>query len=276
LKAGELVTSENILQALQQSVNVKINKMKVLENKVAIITGSSRGIGRAIAERYATIGANIVVNYTSNKRAADEVVAFAEQVNVKAISVQADVSKTEDIRRLFETTLHHFGKVDIVVVNAGLELTGLASVDFTEEQFDRLFNTNTKGAFFTMQSAAKTLADFGRLIYVGSSTTGYPRPGYAIHGGSKMAPLYLVQVMAQELGKRGITVNAIIPTAIEGAGLHTDVTDDAPIKKFIAQFCPMGRMGTPEDVANVAEFFASKLSSFVSGQQLLISGGGIA
>lgn len=249
--------------------------MKPLQNKVALITGSSRGIGRAIAERYALLGADIVVNYASNKNAADEVIAFAESQNVKSIAAQADVSKVEDIDRLFETARKHFGKIDIVVVNAGLELTGLSSTDFTEEQFDKLFDTNTKGAFFTMQAAAKSISDFGRIIYVGSSTTGYPRTGYAIHGGSKIAPMYLVQVMAQEVGSRGITVNAILPTAIEGAGLHTDVTADAPIKKFIADFCPMGRMGTLEDIANVAEFFASGLSSFVSGQQLHVSGGGV-
>lgn len=250
--------------------------MRTLEGKVAIITGSSRGIGRAIAERYASLGANIVVNYTANQVAANEVVNFALQQNVKAIAVQADVSKIADINRLFETTKDQFGKVNIVVVNAGLELTNLSTVDFTEEQFDRLFDTNTKGAFFTMQEAAKFVSEYGRILYVGSSTTGFPRPGYALHGGSKMAPLYLVQVMAQEVGKKGITVNAIIPTAIEGAGLHTDVTDEAPIKEFVANFNPMGRMGTLEDVANVAEFFASDLSAFVSGQQLLISGGGIA
>lgn len=250
--------------------------MKILENKVAIITGSSRGIGKAIAERYAMLGANIVINYTSNKAAADEVTKSIKKLNVKVISVKADVSKVEDINHLFETVINHFGKIDIVVINAGLELTELATTAFTEEQFDKLFNTNTKGAFFCMQVAAKKITDNGRIIYVGSSTTGYPRPGYAIHGGSKMAPLYLVQVLAQELGNKGITVNAIIPTAIEGAGLHTEVTENASIKKFISEFCPMGRMGTPEDVANVAEFFACDLSSFVSGQQLLISGGGIA
>lgn len=250
--------------------------MKPLHHKVALITGSSRGIGKAIAERYAQLGADIVVNYTSNKTAADNVVAFAESQQVRSIAVQADVSKVADIEHLFETAIRHFGKIDIVVANAGLELTGLSSTDFTEQQFDSLFDTNTKGAFFTMQAAAKHISDFGRIIYVGSSTTGYPRAGYAIHGGSKMAPLYLVQVMAQEVGNRGITVNAIIPTAIEGAGLHTDVTEDAPIKRFISEFCPMGRMGTPEDVSNVAEFFASDLSSFVSGQQLLVSGGGVA
>jgi len=127
-----------------------------------------------------------------------------------------------------------------------------------------------------MKCAAKHVANDGRIIYVGSSTTGYPRPGYAIYGSSKMAPHYMVQVLAQELGKKGIAVNAIIPTAIEGAGIHTVVDSDAPIKRFIENFCPMGRMGTPQDVANVAEFFASDLSSFVSGQLILVSGGGMA
>ena len=110
-------------------------------------------------------------------------------------------------------------------------------------------------------SAAKYVADNGRIIYVSSSTTGCPMPGYALHGGSKVAPQYLVQVLAHEVGARGIAVNAIVPTATEGAGLHTDVQDDAPIRKFVAGFTPMGRMGTPDDVADAAEFFASELSS---------------
>ncbi|WP_245706125.1 SDR family oxidoreductase [Catalinimonas alkaloidigena] len=248
----------------------------MLENKVAVVTGSSRGIGKAIAERYATRGAHVVVNYTSHKAAAEAIVRSVEDRKGQAIAVQADVSKVDEVHCLFETALQHFGRIDIVVVNAGLELTGLPVTDVTEAQFDRLFNTNTKGAFFTMQAAARHVADGGRIIYIGSSTTGYPRAGYAIHGGSKMAPLYLVQVLAQEVGPRGITVNAILPTATAGAGLHTHVTEDAPIRKFMAEFSPMGRMGTPEDVANVAEFFASDLASFVSGQHLLVTGGGLA
>jgi 3-oxoacyl-[acyl-carrier protein] reductase len=127
-----------------------------------------------------------------------------------------------------------------------------------------------------MQSAAKYVVDNGRIIYVSSSTTGYPMPGYALHGGRKVAPQYLVQVLAHEVGERGVALNAIVPTATEGAGLHTDVKDGDPIKKLAADFTPMGRMGTQNDVANVAEFFASELSGFVSGQLLLVSGGGLA
>ncbi len=250
--------------------------MTNLKNKTALITGASRGIGKAIALRFASLGADIIVNYNSNDAAAQEVIKEIESYHVKAFAVKADVSKPTEINRMFELVLGKFGKIDIIVVNAGLELLGVKVTDFTETQFDCLFNTNTKGAFFTMQAAAKHIAANGRIIFIGSSTTGYPHAGYAIHGGSKLAPLYLVQVMAQELGKEGITVNAILPTATEGAGVHTVVEADDPIKKMIPEFYPMARMGSLEDVANVAEFFASDLSSFVSGQQLLVSGGALA
>ncbi|MBC7935557.1 MAG: SDR family oxidoreductase [Rhizobacter sp.] len=250
--------------------------MKPLINKVALITGASRGIGKAIALRYARLGADVIVNYNSNSAAAEAVVKEIETYHVKAVPIKADVSKPGDINELFELAIATLGKIDIVVVNAGLELVDVAAVAFSELQFDNLFNTNTKGAFFTMQAAAKYIAANGRIIYIGSSTTGLPNTGYALHGGSKMAPLYLVQVLAKELGKKGITVNAILPTATEGAGIHTTVEADAPIRKMIPEFYPMGRMGTPEDVANVAEFFAGELSSFVSGQQLLVSGGAMA
>lgn len=250
--------------------------MKPLKNKVALITGASKGIGKVIALRYAQLGADVVINYANDSNAADEVVKEIENYKVRAISVKADVSKPSEITRLFELAMAEFGKIDIVVANAGLELVGIPATAFSELQFDKLFNTNTKGAFFTMQAAANFVTDNGRIIYIGSSTTGLPNPGYALHGGSKMAALYLVQVLAKELGRKGITVNAILPTATEGAGIHSIVDEQAPIRAIIPTFYPMGRMGTPEDVANVAEFFAGELSGFVSGQQLLVSGGAIA
>lgn len=250
--------------------------MRTLMNRIALVTGASRGIGKAIALRFAQLGANVIVNYNNNSAAAAEVVKEIESYQVKALSVQADVSKPDEINRMFELAIEQFGKIDIVVVNAGLELVSVPVAAFNELQFDNLFNTNTKGAFFTMQAAANNIANNGRIIYVGSSTTRLPNPGYALHGGSKIAPLYLVQVLAKELGKKGITVNAILPTATEGAGIHTTVEANDPIRKMAHDFYPMGRLGTPEDVANVAEFFAGKLSGFVSGQQLLVSGGAIA
>lgn len=249
--------------------------MTNLSNKVALITGSARGIGKAVALRFASLGANIVVNYTKDHVAAETTLHELKSMGVNAISVQADVANLEDIKRLFETAQTDLGMIDIVVVNAGVELVGVPVTEFTEAQYDNLFSINTKGAFFTMQQAAHHVADKGRIIYIGSSTTGYPRPGYALHGGSKVAPEYLVQVLAQELGKSGVTVNAILPTATEGAGVNLDTAASERMQKFIDEFIPLGRLATVDDVADVAEFFAGPLSSFVSGQQLLLSGGGL-
>ena len=246
--------------------------MTNLKDKVALITGSARGIGKAIAERYGALGANVVVNYAADETRAKETVAAIQRLGSAAIAVQADVSKVADIERLFAASLEEFGHLDIVVANAGVELVGQSVLDFTEEDFDRLFGVNTKGAFFTLQNAAKHVADNGRIIYVGSSNTGYPLPGRALYGGSKIAPQFLVEVLAKEIGSRGVAVNSILPTAIEGAGVFTDeVTSE--FRDFITSFRPMQRMGTMEDVANAAEYLAGELSGFVSGQHLLISGG---
>lgn len=124
-----------------------------------------------------------------------------------------------------------------------------------------------------MQIAAKHISNNGRIIYVESSTTTLPLPGVGLYAGSKMAPRVFEQILAQELGNKGITVNSIIPTAIKGAGVFTEIPEDSDFKKQVEAFNPMGRIGIPEDVANVTEFFASDLSSFVSGQYLLLSGG---
>ena len=248
--------------------------MTNLNNKVALITGAGRGIGKAIAERYGALGASVVVNYASSAEAAQETANVIERSGGKAFAVQADVSKVADLERLFQTSLERFGRLDIVVANAGLEMSGKPVLDFTEEEYDRLFNTNTKGAFFTIQKAAKYVADNGRIIFVGSSTTAFPMPGHGLYGGSKIAPRFLIEVLAKEIGYRGVTVNSILPTATQGAGRHADPKPE--IAQFIKSFMPMNRIGTLEDSANAAEFLASDLASFVSGQHLLLSGGGPA
>jgi 3-oxoacyl-[acyl-carrier protein] reductase len=243
-----------------------------LREKVAIITGSGRGIGRAIAERYAECGANVVVNYSTDETKARATVEAIERKGAKAIAVRADAAKPADLDRLFGTALDQFGRLDIVVANAGVELIDKPVLDFTEAEFDRLFSINAKGAFFTMQRAAKHVADNGRIIYVGTSNTRYPLPGMALYGGSKLAAQFLVEVLAKEIGRRGVTVNTILPTAIEGAGVFTTGASE-DVMQFVRSFRPIARMGTPEDVANVAEFLASDLAGFVSGQHLLVSGG---
>jgi 3-oxoacyl-[acyl-carrier protein] reductase len=247
--------------------------MSILQNKTAVITGSARGLGKAIAERYASLGANIVINYSKDKASADEVVANITAMGAKVIAVQADVSKVADLERLFDEAKKAFGKIHIVVANAGMEMVETPVVEFTEEAFDRLFGINAKGAYFTMQQAAKAVEENGRIIYVASSTTSFPVPGVAVYGGSKMAPRYMVEVLAKEIGHKGITVNSIIPFAVDHSGIFTKADSYPELRKSLIDSCPMGRLAEVEDVANVAEFFASDLSSFVNGQHLLVNGG---
>jgi 3-oxoacyl-[acyl-carrier protein] reductase len=251
--------------------------MTDLTGKTAVISGSARGIGKAIALRYARLGANIVVNYVSSKQEADATVAQVESLGAAAIAVQADMSVVSDIQRLFAEAGQRFGQIDIAVANAGAELIGIDFLDITEAQFDRLFSINTKGAFFTLQTAARQVVNGGRIIYVGSSTTAVPVRGEGLYGSSKTAPLYAMRVLAQELADRAITVNAIIPTAIDGAGVFTEPNPDHPVRQFVvAQPGRIGRrMGTVDDVADAAEYLASGLAAWVSGQSLLVSGGAL-
>ena len=247
--------------------------MYTLQNKTAIITGSARGLGKAIAERYAALGANIVINYSKDKTSANEVVSNITAMGVKVIAVQADVSKVVDIERLFEEAKNAFGKIDIVVANAGIEMVETPVTQFTEEQFDRLFSINTKGTYFTMQQAAKNIEDNGRIIYIASSTTAFPVQGMSVYGGSKITPRYLVDVLSKEIGHRGVTVNSIIPFAVDHSGIFADADSYPELRKSLLDSCPMGRLAEVEYVANAAEFFASDLSSFVNGQHLLVNGG---
>jgi 3-oxoacyl-[acyl-carrier protein] reductase len=246
-----------------------------LQEKVALVTGSGRGIGRAIAERYAARGARVVVNYANNSALAEDAVAKIVSAGGKAIAVQADVARVDDIKHLFDTVLDTYGRLDIVVANAGIELVAQSVIDFTEADFDRLFAVNAKGTFFTLQQAACRVADNGRIIYIGTSNTAFPLPGRALYGGSKIAAQFLVQVLAKEVGHRGVAVNSILPTAIEGAGVFTDGVR-SEVREFVKSFRPIQRMGTVEDVADAAEYLAGDLSGFVSGQHLMVSGGGPA
>jgi len=247
--------------------------MNSLKNKTALITGSARGLGKAIAERYAALGADIVINYSKDKTSADEVVSNIKAMGVKVIAIQADISKVADIKRLFEEAKKAFGKIDIVVANAGIELVEVSVTDFTEEQFDRVFSINTRGAYFTMQQAARHIENNGRIIYIASSTTSFPIPGMAVYGGSKTTPRYLVDVLSKEIGHKGVTVNTIIPYAVDHSGIFADPDSYPDLRKQLRDLCPLKRMAEVEDVANVAEFFASDLSSFVNGQHLLVNGG---
>jgi 3-oxoacyl-[acyl-carrier protein] reductase len=247
--------------------------MTTLKNKVALVTGSARGLGKAIAERFADLGADIIINYSKDKTSADEVTKNITSKGVKVIAIQADISQVADIRRLFAEAKKVFGKIDIVVANAGIEMVEVPVTEFTEEQFDRLFSINTKGSYFTMQQAAKDVENNGRIIYIASSTTSFPVPGMAVYGGSKTTPRYLVNILSQEIGHKGVTVNSIIPFAVDHSGIFAKPDSFPALRKRLLDSCPMGRLAEVEDVANAAEFLAGDLASFISGQHLLVNGG---
>jgi 3-oxoacyl-[acyl-carrier protein] reductase len=247
--------------------------MTDLTGKVAVVTGSARGVGKAIAQRFASLGADVVVNYSGDAENAAKTVAEIEATGARAIAVQADASSLPDLDRLFRTAIDTYGRIDIVVANAGVEIVGMPIVDVTEEQFDRSFAINAKGTFFTLAKGAKAVADGGRLLYIASTTAVGFYPTAGLYSASKVAGLQTVGVLAQEVGARGITVNSIIPTMIEGAGIFTGAQPGDDMHQANAARPLGGRPGTPGDVADAAEYFVSDLAGWVSGTSLLVAGG---
>src|SRR4051812_44072553 len=241
-----------------------------LDGKVALVTGASRGIGRAIALRLARDGAAVVVNYAGNAAAAGEVVAEVETAGGRALAVQADVSRVADVVRLFDQTVERFGRVDVLVNNAGVILYKLL-IDTTEAEFDRLFATNVKGTYFACQQAAKRMADGGRIVNFSSSTTALMLPTYSAYVATKGAVEQLSHVLAKELGPRGITVNVVSPgptdTELFGEGKSEDD------KRRFAQMAALGRLGQPQDIADVVAFLASDEARWVTGQNIRANGG---
>jgi 3-oxoacyl-[acyl-carrier protein] reductase len=243
-----------------------------LKGKTALVTGSSKGLGRAILLRLAAQGANVVVNYSRDESAANEVLDAAKALGVQAISVAADVSRIDGIQRLYDATVDEFGQVDIVVANAGMEKVNVPVADVTEDDFDLLFRVNTKGPYFVLREAARRIADNGRIITISSNTTTVPQLGVGLYGTSKVATGYLARVLALELGPRGITVNTIVPGPIDGAGIFTDPANDE-YKQSLVAMVPIGRLGTTEDVAGIASFLAGDEAGLITGQQIVADGG---
>lgn len=247
--------------------------MYPLKDKVALITGSTTGLGKAIAERYAKLGANIVLNDPKDIASADRIIAELNTTGVKAIAIQADISKSADVERLFSEAKKAFGKIDIVVANAGIQLANVPVTDLTDEQLDLLLSVNTKGTYLTLKNAAKHVEDNGRIIAISSTTAFFPVEGFSLYGGSKRAVNNLVEVLAMEIGHRGITVNTIVPFAVQSTGLFAQMPETGGFVDFAKAHNPMKRMAQTEDVANAAELLASDLASFISGQHLIVNGG---
>ena len=243
-----------------------------LEGKVALITGASRGIGRAIAVRLGRDGAAVVVNYSGSQEAAHETVAAIEKGGGRAIAVQADVGKVADLERLFDETFQHFGRLDILVNNAGIMFNKLLA-EVTEEEFDRIFAVNVKGTFFACKQAAKRMADGGRIISFSSSTTALMLPTYGPYVATKGAVEQMSHVLAKELGPRGITVNVISPGPTDTELFGQGKTEQD--KQRFAQMAALGRLGQPEDIADVVALLVSDEARWISGQNIRANGGTI-
>ncbi len=242
----------------------------MLEGKVAIVTGSSRGIGRAIAERLSRDGASVVVNYSKSPEKAREVVAVVQSVGGQAIAVRANVAEAVDVQNLFDQAIEHFGKIDVLVNNAGV-LSTKPITQITEEDFDELFGVNVKGTFFACQQAALRMHKGGRIINLSSTVTNLILPSYGIYAASKGAVEQITRVLARELGGKGITVNGVSPGPTDTELFRHGKTEEQITN--MAQLAAFGRLGEPRDIADVVAFLASEEARWITGQNIRVNGG---
>jgi len=240
--------------------------MKPLKGKVAIVTGASAGIGRAIAERLAFEGATVVVNYSKSAEKAKEVLEGIELKGGKAVAIQADMSSVSEVRRLIRETMERFWRLDILVNNAGMTLNK-SLIDTTEEEFDALFALNAKGPYFAMQEAAEVIEEGGRIVNISSDGTHLSFPGATAYVGTKAALEQFTKGLAHELASKGVTVNTVSPGFTDTAMLWDSFREAG------AQMSPTKRLGTPDDIADVVAFVVSDQGRWLTGQNIHASGG---
>jgi 3-oxoacyl-[acyl-carrier protein] reductase len=247
--------------------------MSKLANKVAVVTGASKGIGAGIARALAAEGASVVVNYASSREGADKVVADITHHGGKGIAIQASISSEPDVQRLFAETKKAFGRVDILVNNAGVY--GFSPIsEFSTSEYHRQFDTNVLGLLLATREAVKLFpAEGGSIINIGSSVTSTNPPNGAIYTATKAAVDSITRVLSKELGPRNIRVNSINPGLVETEGTHTIGFIGGEWQKTREAQTPLGRTGQPSDIAPVAVFLATDDSRWLTGELLLASGG---
>ncbi len=247
--------------------------MSKLSGKTAIVTGASKGIGAGIAKGLAAEGAAVVVNYAASKEGAEKVVAEIKAQGGKAIAVQGDVAKAADVKRIFAEAQRAFGRLDILVNNAGVyQFSSLEEI--TEAEFHREFNTNVLGLLLATQEAAARFGEGGgSVINISSAATELDLVNSAVYTATKAAVDSVTRVLAKELGPRKIRVNSIKPGVIDTEGTNAAGVIGGDFEKQALAQTPLGRTGTPEDIAPVAVFLASDDSRWMTGESLLVSGG---
>ena len=243
----------------------------LLDHKVVLVTGGSRGLGRAVALACAREGANVIINYAGNAKAAQEVVEKITEMGRRALAVQADVSKAEDAERLVQEALDDFGRIDVLVNNAGITRDNLI-MRMKEEDWDAVLATNLKGVFLCTKAVTKGMMKqrSGRIINMTSVVGVMGNAGQANYAAAKAGVIGLTKATAKELASRGITVNAIAPGFI-----NSEMTEVLPenVKEAMVKVIPLGKMGEAEDVAEATVFLASDSARYITGQVLHVDGG---
>jgi 3-oxoacyl-[acyl-carrier protein] reductase len=247
--------------------------MSKLSGKVAVVTGASKGIGASIAEHLAAAGAKVVVNYSSSKEGADKVVAKIRAKGGEAIAVQGNVAKEGDIEKLFAETKKAYGKLDVLVNNAGVyEFLPLEAV--TPEHFHKQFDLNVLGLLLTTKEAVKLIgSEGGSIINIGSIVGSMPVASAAVYSSTKAAVDAITIALSKELGPRKIRVNSLNPGMVETEGLHAVGFAESDFRKSVEASTPLGRIAQPEDIATAAVFFASDDAGWVTGQTIILAGG---
>ncbi len=247
--------------------------MGKLQDKVAVVTGASKGIGASIAKHLAAEGAAVVVNYASSKQGADRVVADIKSQGGKAVAVQANVAKKADVERLFSDAKKAFGRLDVLVNNAGIyEFSPLEGV--TEEHFHKQFDLNVLGLILASQEAVKHFAaDGGSIVNISSVVSTNSPANVSVYSATKAAVDAVTKSLAKELGPRRIRVNSINPGMVETEGYHAAGIAESDLRKQTEATTPLGRIGQPGDIAPAAVFLASADSAWITGETLYITGG---
>lgn len=247
--------------------------MSKLKNKVAIVTGASKGIGASIAKHFAAEGAKVVVNYASSRTGAEEVVKTITENGGVAIAIQGDVSKETDINRLFEETQKAFGSLDILVNNAGIyEYLPIETI--TEASFHKQFDINVLGSILAIQAAVKQFGDKGgNIINISSGASNTPLPTGSVYSATKAALDAITISLSKEFSGRNIRINSILPGVVETEGSHSAGFIGSDFEKKLVASTPLGRTGQPEDIAKVAVFLASDDAAWITGEKISVSGG---
>ncbi|KAI1199647.1 tetrahydroxynaphthalene reductase [Nemania serpens] len=261
------------------------NQAKPLADKVALITGAGRGIGRGIALELGKRGASVVVNYGRSSKSAESVVEELAKLGSKSVALQADISKPAEVAGLFEKALSHFGRIDYVVSNSGMEVW-CEETEVTPELFDQVFNLNCRGQFFVAQQALKHCSEGGRIVLTSSIAAQMGGiPNHALYAGSKAAVEGFTRAFAVDCGRKRITCNAIAP-----GGIQTEMFDENSwhyvpggykgmpmeiIKDGLRKMCPLDRVGEPADIGKVVYCLVSEEGEWINGQVIRCSGGGV-